>query len=94
MTTSLDRVIVGNGAAAAEAVLGLRRGGFRGSVHLFADGRRPPCNPMLGSYYVSGGIDRHSCFPFGDVGFYRRNGVRVHRGTPVARVEFRRTARS
>ncbi len=87
MTTDLDRVIVGNGGAAAEAVLALRQGGFRGSVHLFADGRRPPYNPMLGSYYVSGAIEGRRCFPFGDETFYRRNQVRVHSATPVARID-------
>jgi NADPH-dependent 2,4-dienoyl-CoA reductase/sulfur reductase-like enzyme len=57
VTSILDRVIVGNGAAAAEAVLALRRGGFRGAIDLFAFGRRPPYNPMLGSYYVSGALE-------------------------------------
>ena len=86
MTSILDRVIVGNGAAAAEAVLALRRGGFLGTIDLFADGRRPPYNPMLGSYYVAGAIEGRRCFPFGDDGFYGRSRVRVHHATPVARI--------
>ena len=87
MTTILDRVIVGNGAAAAEAALALRRGGFRGAVDLFADGRRPPYNPMLGTYYVAGAIGGRRCFPFGDDAFYRRTKVRAHHATPVALID-------
>jgi NADPH-dependent 2,4-dienoyl-CoA reductase/sulfur reductase-like enzyme len=87
VSSILDRVIVGNGAAAAEAVLALRQGGFRGGVHLFADGRRPPYNPMLGSYYVSGAIEGLRCFPFGGDDFYRRNRVSIRPGTPVARID-------
>jgi NADPH-dependent 2,4-dienoyl-CoA reductase/sulfur reductase-like enzyme len=87
MTTILDRVIVGNGAAAAEAVLALRRGGFRGAIDLFALGRRPPYNPMLGSYYVSGALEGGRCFPFGDDRFYGRNLVRFHAATPVAHID-------
>ncbi len=87
MATVLDRVIVGNGAAAAEAALALRSAGFRGRVDLFAEGARPPYNPMLGSRYVSGELPGRHCFPFGDSGFYERAGVRAHPDTPVARID-------
>ncbi len=86
MTTALDRVVVGNGAAAAEAVLALRASGFDGAVDLFADGELPPYNPMLGTYYAGGALDRVCCFPFGER-FYERNGVRAHLGMPVARID-------
>ena len=87
MTSALDRVIVGNGAAAAEAALALRRAGYGGRVDLFADGARPPYNPMLGSYYVSGELEGRRCFPYGDAGFYARAGVHVHASTPVAHLD-------
>lgn len=86
MTIELDRVVVGNGAAAAEAVLALRASGFRGRVDLFADGALPPYNPMLGTSYAAGEISRPACFPFG-VRFYQRNQVRAHLSEPVARID-------
>ncbi len=79
MTTVLDRVVVGNGAAAAEAVRALRDGGFVGRIDLFADGPHPPYNPMLGTYYVGEAIDRDGCFPFGGDSFYSRYRVEAHR---------------
>jgi NADPH-dependent 2,4-dienoyl-CoA reductase/sulfur reductase-like enzyme len=83
VTQALDTVVVGNGAAAAEAVLALRASGFRGRVDLFADGDLPPYNPMLGTYYVAGELTRAECFPFGDAGFYASNGVQAHLLMPV-----------
>ena len=83
MTAALDRVVVGNGAAAAEAVRALRHGGFVGRIDLFADGPHPPYNPMLGTYYVGEAIDRDGCFPFGGDAFYRRYRVQAHRREPV-----------
>jgi NADPH-dependent 2,4-dienoyl-CoA reductase/sulfur reductase-like enzyme len=81
---TLDLVIIGNGAAAAQAVLAVRAAGHSGALDLFADNPYPPYNPMLGPYYVSGVIPRDRCFPFGDAGFYRTNGVRAHLCEPVA----------
>ena len=52
-------VIVGNGAAAAEAAMAARGAGYRGSIDLFADNPHPPYNPMLGTYYASGALLRH-----------------------------------
>jgi NADPH-dependent 2,4-dienoyl-CoA reductase/sulfur reductase-like enzyme len=75
---SLDLVIIGNGAAAAEAALAARAAGYRGELDLFADNPYPPYNPMLGPYYVSGAISQRRCFPFGGAEFYERNRVRAH----------------
>ena len=41
--------IIGNGGAAAEAVLALRANGYQDEIHLFADNRHAPYNPMLGT---------------------------------------------
>jgi len=80
-------VIVGNGAAAAEAAMAARGAGYRGSIDLFADNPHPPYNPMLGTYFASGAIPRQMCFPFGGPEFYERYGVRAHLNTPVALLE-------
>jgi NADPH-dependent 2,4-dienoyl-CoA reductase/sulfur reductase-like enzyme len=85
--TSLDLVIVGNGAAAAEAVEAARRAGFRGEIDLFADNPHPPYNPMLGTYFASGAIPRQSCFPFGGPEFYERHRINAHLECPVVRLE-------
>ncbi len=75
---ALDLVIIGNGAAGAEAVLAMRAAGYRGELDLFADNPYPPYNPMLGPYYISGAISQRCCFPFGGAEFYDRNRVRAH----------------
>ena len=80
---TLNLVIIGNGAAAAQAVLAVRAAGYRGELDLFADNPYPPYNPMLGPYYVSGAIPQGRCFPFGGAGFYQANGVRAHLCAPV-----------
>jgi NADPH-dependent 2,4-dienoyl-CoA reductase/sulfur reductase-like enzyme len=84
---SLDLVIVGNGAAAAEAATAARGAGYRGEIDLFADNRHPPYNPMLGTYFASGAIPKELCFPFGGPEFYDRHRVRAHLETPVTRLE-------
>jgi len=81
--TALDLVIVGNGAAAAEAAQAARAAGHRGEIDLFADNHYPPYNPMLGPYYVAGAIPAERCFPFGGAGFYERNRIRTHLGEGV-----------
>jgi NADPH-dependent 2,4-dienoyl-CoA reductase/sulfur reductase-like enzyme len=85
--TELDVAVVGNGGAAAEAVLALRASGFRGRVDLFADGDLPPYNPMLGTYYAGGELTKAECFPFGGADFYTRVAVRSHLREPVARLD-------
>ncbi len=80
--------IVGNGAAAAEAVLALRANGHEGQIHLFADNEHAPYNPMLGTYLVSGAIPLEHAFPFGDGhGFYGANRVDAHLSQAVARLD-------
>ena len=80
--------IVGNGGAAAEAVLALRAAGHRGEIHLFSENSRPPYNPMLGTYLISGAIALAQAFPFGDAGgFYENNRVTTHLGQPVAELD-------
>ena len=83
----LDLVIVGNGAAAAEAALAMRGAGYQGELDLFADNPHPPYNPMLGSYYASGAIPVQRCFPYGGSEFYHRYRIRAHLDTRVARID-------
>jgi NADPH-dependent 2,4-dienoyl-CoA reductase/sulfur reductase-like enzyme len=78
---------VGNGGAAAEAVVAVRGAGYRGMIDLFADNPHPPYNPMLGTYFASGAIPRQMCFPFGGPEFYERHGVQANLSTPVALLE-------
>ena len=80
-------VILGNGGAAAQAVVAARGAGYLGTIDLFADNSHPPYNPMLGTYFASGAIPRQMCFPFGGPEFYGRYGIRAHLGTPVALLE-------
>jgi len=71
--------IVGNGGAAAEAVLALRACGYDGDIHMFSENRRPPYNPTLGSYLLSGALKEDQVFPFGDERtFYGANRVDAH----------------
>jgi NADPH-dependent 2,4-dienoyl-CoA reductase/sulfur reductase-like enzyme len=84
---SLDLVIVGNGAAAAEAALAVRAAGHRGDLDLFADNALPPYNPMLGTYFASGAITAGQCFPFGGMEFHERAGIAAHLETPVAHLD-------
>lgn len=79
MNTQLPLVIVGNGGAAAEAVLALRATGHRGEIHLFSENEHAPYNPTLGPYLVGGMLELSQVFPFGDkTSFYERNGVTAH----------------
>jgi NADPH-dependent 2,4-dienoyl-CoA reductase/sulfur reductase-like enzyme len=76
--------IVGNGAAAAEAVLALRANGYEDDIHLFSENQRAPYNPMLGTYIVSGAIPAERAFPFGsEREFYGANRVTAHLGHAV-----------
>ena len=79
--------IVGNGAAAAEAVITMRAAGYQGKIDLFADNPYPPYNPMLGTYLVSGAVSAAQCFPFGDAGFYGRNRINAHLESPVTELD-------
>jgi NADPH-dependent 2,4-dienoyl-CoA reductase/sulfur reductase-like enzyme len=80
--------IVGNGGAAAEAVIALRKHGYAGSIHVFADNEEAPFNPMLGTYVVSGAIPLERAFPFGGKEqFYGGYGVTAHLGSPVEHLD-------
>ncbi len=88
MRERLSLAVIGNGPAAAEAILALRASGYTGSIHLFADNQHPPYNPMLGPYLVAGTISEDRVFPFGDERtFYRANEVLAHLGCPVTRLD-------
>ena len=80
--------IIGNGAAAAEAVKALREHGHAGEIHLFADNDHGPYNPMLGTYMVSGAIPSERAFPFGaGRTFYQTHGVTAHLGEAVTALD-------
>lgn len=80
--------IIGNGGAAAEAVLALRAAGYGREIHLFADNNHAPYNPMLGTYLVAATIPLERAFPFGDArAFYEENQVTAHLGETVVRVD-------
>ena len=85
--------IVGNGGAAAEAVLALRRHGYSGDLHLFSENDRAPYNPTLGSYLLAGAVTKEQVFPFGDAqAFYGGNRVTAHLGQPVTGLDAVRQA--
>jgi NADPH-dependent 2,4-dienoyl-CoA reductase/sulfur reductase-like enzyme len=80
--------MVGNGGAAAEAVRALRVGRYEGEIHVFADNRHGPYNPMLGPYLVAGKIPLERTFPFGTGStFYEANSVTAHLGEPVVHLD-------
>ncbi len=84
----LPVAIIGNGAAAAEAVLALRQNGFTAAIHVFADNDHPPYNPMLGTYLVSGAIPLERAFPFGGrQTFYQANEVSTHLDEAVTELD-------
>lgn len=86
--SALPLAIVGNGAAAAEAILALRAHGYDGEIHLFADNTHAPYNPMLGTYLVAGAIPLERAFPFGDERrFYGGNQVTAHSGQEVTALD-------
>jgi NADPH-dependent 2,4-dienoyl-CoA reductase/sulfur reductase-like enzyme len=80
--------IVGNGAAAAEAILALRKLGYDGDIHLFAENDHPPYNPMLGTYLISGAVPLERAFPFGDHrAFYEGNRLTPHLHQAVTQLD-------
>ncbi len=88
MAIGANLIIIGNGAAAAEAVLAARANGYDGEIRLFADNRHAPYNPMLGTYLVAGKIPLERAFPFGDeAAFYGTNRVTAHLGEPVTHLD-------
>ena len=88
MKADIPLAIVGNGGAAAEAVLALRANGYDRAIHLFADNREAPFNPMLSTYLVSGAVPLERVFPFGaNGGFYDAHGVTARLGCPVTALD-------
>jgi NADPH-dependent 2,4-dienoyl-CoA reductase/sulfur reductase-like enzyme len=79
-------LIVGNGGAAAHAVMGLRAAGFRGEVRLVTEDDGPVFNPMLAPYYLDGSVSFEGCYPFG-FGFYRDHGVLCDFGSGAASLD-------
>ncbi len=85
-TTSQQIAILGNGGAAAHAVMGARSAGFGGEIHLVSDTDGPAFNPMLAPYYLKGKLSWKQCFPFGP-DFYRRYDVTCHFGSGVEHLD-------
>jgi len=83
MVSNSPTVIVGNGAAAIEAIKALRENGYRNEIHVISDSTYPAYNPMLTTYLVAGRIPLDNCFPFGRFDFYRKYDVRIHLGQLV-----------
>jgi NADPH-dependent 2,4-dienoyl-CoA reductase/sulfur reductase-like enzyme len=81
-TNHADILIIGNGGAAAHAVMGLRSAGYNGAIDLVAASTGPPFNPMLLPYLLKGDIDREACHPFGS-DFYKGQNVNRRLGVPA-----------
>ncbi len=77
-----NRVIIGNGGAAVNAIKALRASGYEGPVSLVSDVEGPAFNPMLSPYYLAGQIPLERCFPFGR-DFYPKHDVTCRFGSPV-----------
>ena len=81
--TDVKRIaIIGNGCAAAECIIALRKHGYYDEIRLFADNRNEIANPMLTTYYASRRIPFEYMFPYGDA-FYGRFGVDFRYDCPV-----------
>jgi NADPH-dependent 2,4-dienoyl-CoA reductase/sulfur reductase-like enzyme len=86
MSPSDPMLIVGNGGAAAHAVMGLRAAGFRGEVWLVTEDDGPVFNPMLAPYYLDSTVSFEGCYPFG-FEFYRDHEVRCDFGSGAASLD-------
>ena len=81
-------VIVGNGTAAVECFKTMRKYGYSGEIHVFAESDLPVYNPMLISYYVAGKIPYEMMFPYGnDFSVFEENDVIFHQNTPIVKIE-------
>jgi assimilatory nitrate reductase electron transfer subunit/3-phenylpropionate/trans-cinnamate dioxygenase ferredoxin reductase subunit len=84
---------LGNGGAAAHAVMAARGAGYAGPIELVSDTVGAAFNPMLAPYYLKGLLTWEQCFPFG-TDFYRRYDVSCHFGWAVEWLDaLNRTAR-
>ena len=81
--------IVGNGGAAAEAVLAAARQRIPRAISTCSPTTRtPPTTRCSGTYLVAGKIPLERAFPFGDgQAFYGANQVTAHLGEPVTRLD-------
>ena len=79
-------LILGNGGAAAHAIMAARRAGFEGEIHLVSDTDNPAFNPMLAPYYLKGALAWKHCFPFGP-DFYQKYHVIGHFGSAVKHLD-------
>lgn len=80
--------IIGNGCAGVEGLKALRENGYKGEIHVFADGKWPVYNPMLTTYYVAGKIGFNSLFPYGKEGeIFNQYRAIVHSGSPVVALD-------
>lgn len=87
-SSELPVVIVGNGPAAAEAILAMRGASYGGPIALFADNFHAPYSPVLGTYFAAGRLPPRACFPWGaGRGFYRTYSVTAHLGCPVTELD-------
>ena len=83
-------VLIGNGGAAVECMLALRRYGYDGRIDVFAETDLPVYNPMLTSYYAAGKIDYPVMFPYGnDLSVFDRAEAVFHPRCPVTRLDGR-----
>lgn len=88
MTSSVPVAIVGNGAAAIQAVKALRNSNYQNDIHLFSNSIHAAYNPMLTTYFIGGKIPLEQCFPFGfGFEFYKTHGVHLHLGSPVVALD-------
>ena len=61
-------VVLGFGAAAANAIMALRDAGYERPLVVVTDGGAEPYSPVLTSYYAGGRITRDRCFVWADRG--------------------------
>ena len=79
-------IIIGNGGAAIESIIAMRRGGYDSEIHLFSDSVFPAINPTLLTYYIADKIGMEDVFTCsGD--FYKEYRVDLHMGSKVVKLD-------
>jgi NADPH-dependent 2,4-dienoyl-CoA reductase/sulfur reductase-like enzyme len=86
LSLTTPRLVIGNGGAAASAVMAMRQAGYQGGIGLVADDAVPPFNPMLLPYWLKGMISSRACHPFGQ-DFYQDYGVDARLGLRVTKLD-------
>ena len=79
-------LIIGNSAAALNAVKAIRENDSTSSITLVSAENHYAYSPVLLPYYVSKKIDRAALF-LADQNFYQRNGAELALGNPATRVD-------